>query len=278
MTEVVARGPGEQRVAEALDRMVAEGRPRLHRRWAPLLATGALGGLDVGVGILTLLAVQHETGSAMLAGLAFSIGFIALLLAHSELFTEGFLVPVAVVGAGEASVRDLLRMWAAVLVSNLAGGWVFTWLIMVGFPNLRATAIQDGSHFVNGHFTLQTFVLAPLAGGVITLMTRMQQGTDSMAGKMIAAIALAFVLAGLRLWHSILDSLVAFAGLHSGRAPYGYLDWLAWLGWTVLGNLVGGVGLTTLLRMVRSAPLLAERREQAQRRENGQAARSEGRP
>jgi hypothetical protein len=35
-----------------------------------------------------------------------------LLLGHSELFTEGFLVPVTVVAAGKARVVDLVRLWA----------------------------------------------------------------------------------------------------------------------------------------------------------------------
>ena len=39
------------------------------------------------------------------------------------------------------------------------------------------------------------------------------------------------------------------AGLQTGHAPCGYLDWL---GWAVLGNMVGGIGLVTLLRLVRS--------------------------
>lgn len=38
-----------------------------------------------------------------------------------------------------------------------------------------------------------------------------------------------------------------FAAFHAG-APFGYLDWLSVLGWAVLGNVVGGVGLVTLLR------------------------------
>lgn len=37
---------------------------------------------------------------------------------------------------------------------------------------------------------------------------------------------------------------------------------LRWLGWTLLGNLIGGIGLTTLLRLVRSTHLLAEWRPQ----------------
>ncbi|MFH9663376.1 formate/nitrite transporter family protein [Streptomyces sp. NPDC017248] len=252
----IMQGPGERRVAEAAERIVAEGRPRLHRTWTSLVATSLLGSIDVGVGVMTLLYVRHATGSELLAGLAFSVGLIALLLGHSELFTEGFLVPVATVIAGAATWTQLARLWTTVLGMNLIGGWVFTWLVMRAYPGLHPTAAAAGAHFVDGGYTLGTFCLAVLGGGVITLMTRMHHGTESMTGKIIASVATAFVLAGLGLWHSVLDSLVAFAGLHTGRTPYGYVDWLGWLGWAVLGNVVGGLLLTTALRLVRSAPML----------------------
>ncbi|QER87912.1 formate/nitrite transporter family protein [Streptomyces tendae] len=256
--EQIMQGPGERRVAEAAERMVAEGRPRLHRTWLALVATSLLGGIDVGVGVMTLLFVQHETGSDLLAGLAFSVGLIALLLGHSELFTEGFLVPVATVIAGAATWLGLLRMWATVLVMNLVGGWAFVWIVMRAFPDLHGTAAETGAKFVDGGYSLSTFCLAVLGGGVITLMTRMHQGTESMTGKIVASVSAAFVLAGLGLWHSVLDSLIAFAGLHAGGTSYGYGDWVVWLGWAVLGNVVGGLLLTTALRLVRSAPVLSE--------------------
>lgn len=63
-------------------------------------ATGLLGGVDVGTGVLAYFLVQHYTHNTLLAGVAFSVGFVALLLARSELFTENFLVPVVAVAAG----------------------------------------------------------------------------------------------------------------------------------------------------------------------------------
>ncbi|MFI1004690.1 formate/nitrite transporter family protein [Streptomyces galbus] len=254
----IMQGPGERRVAEAAERIVAEGRPRLHRTWTSLVATSLLGGIDVGVGVMVLLFVRHETGSELLAGLAFSTGLIALLLGHSELFTEGFLVPVATVVAGAATWLDLLRMWGTVLVMNLLGGWVFMWLVMRAFPELHGTAAASGATYVDGGYTLGTFCLAVLGGGVITLMTRMHHGSESMTGKITASVVTAFTLAGLGLWHSVLDSLIAFAGLHTGNATYGYPDWLTWLAWAVLGNVVGGLLLTTALRLIRSAPVLSD--------------------
>ena len=53
-----------------------------------------------GVGVFALLLVEHATDNSLLGALAFGIGFIALTLANSELFTENFLVPVAAVAAG----------------------------------------------------------------------------------------------------------------------------------------------------------------------------------
>jgi hypothetical protein len=80
---------------------------------------------------------------------------------------------------------------------------------------------------------------------------------------MAAAVAGAFLLAGLLMFHSILDSLLIFGALQSG-APFGYLDWLGWFGYTVTANIVGGLALVTLLRLIRSKDRLKEEREDAE--------------
>lgn len=252
--------PGEARVERSLDRIVEEGEPRLHRGWPALLATGALGGFDVATGVLALLGVLAATGSHLLAGLAFSIGLIALLLGHSELFTEGFLVPVTVLAAGRARTVDVLRLWGGTLVANLAGGWIITWLIITAFPELAPRAVAAGSYYIGLGVNPRSFCLAVLGGAVITLMTRMQHGTESVPARIVAAVAAGFLLAGMRLDHSILDSLLIFTALRAGRAPFGYLDWLGWLVWAVLGNVVGGIGLVTLLRLVRTRHQLQQKR------------------
>ncbi len=256
----------EDKVADALDRIVEEGTPRLHRPWLDLLATAVVAGMEVTLGVVALLVVKEATGSQLLGGIAFSFGFVALLLGHSELFTEGFLVPVTVVAAKAATVRDLARFWVGSAAGNLVGGWVMAWFAMRAYPDLHKTAISSAKLFLNYGIGLRSFALAVLAGSAITLMTRMQNGTDSMPVRVFVSVFTGFVLAGLGLAHSILESVLMFCALHTGHAPFGYLDWLGWFGWTVLGNVVGGVGLVTLLRLVRSRDLLA-----AHRAENDQA-------
>lgn len=134
------------------------------------------------------------------------------------------------------------------------------WLVMGAYPDLHAQTIESASHFVLAPLSRETFSLALLAGAAITLMTRMQHGTDSMPAKIVAAVAGAFLLVGLEMFHSILDSLLAFGALHTGEAPFGYLDWARWFSWVLAGNALGGFGLVTLLRLVRSKERIQQER------------------
>ena len=253
--------PIEDELEEAFNRMVDEGSQRLHRTWREVLVTGFFGGTEVAMGVLAYLSVLAETHNQLLAGVAFSIGFLALLLGRSELFTEGFLVPVTTVAAKRASIAQLFKLWGGTLVANLVGGWVIMWLIMAAFPKLHDQTLESASHFVTAPLSVQSFSLAVLGGMAITLMTRMQHGTDSIPGKIAAAVAGAFLLAGLQLFHSILDSLLIFGALATGDAPFGYGDWLGWFAYTVVGNALGGLVLVTLLRLLRSKERLKDERD-----------------
>ena len=252
--------PVEDELQESFDSTVTEGAERLHRTLRAMIITGIFGGLEIGLGVLAYLAVLHETGSHLLAGLAFGIGFVALLLAHSELFTENFLMPVAAVVAREGSLPQLLKLWGVTLVANLVGGWLFMWLVVLAFPEWAVTLTSSAQHYVDSPLTLQTAALAVLGGSTITLMTRMQQGTESDVARIIAAFAGGFLLAGLSMFHSILDSLLIFGAIHLGSGIT-YLDWLGWFGYTLVLNMVGGIVLVTALRLLRTKELLLERRD-----------------
>lgn len=248
MAEAAEAQSGGQELTETFLRTVSEGEHRLTRSWPGLLATGVVGGLDVGLGILGLLLVKEATGSSLLAGLAFGIGFMALTLAQSELFTENFLVPVMAVTARRASIGQLLRLWFGTAVMNLAGGWIMTGLIMAGQPKLRATAVEIATEYAR--FPVgRAFALAILGGLVITLMTWMERSTESVPAKLAAAVAAAFLLVAGSLNHAIVVSLLSFAALHAG-APFGYAHWLAVAGLATVGNMIGGLGLVTMVRLV----------------------------
>ncbi|MEO9138526.1 MAG: formate/nitrite transporter family protein [Jatrophihabitans sp.] len=249
----------EDEIEDAFERLVDEGETRLERPLFAMIATGLLGGIDVGTGVIAYLLVKHATHSPLLAGLAFSIGFVALLLARSELFTENFLVPVTALIAGKGSAVKLGRLWSITLITNLIGGWLMALLVVVGMPELKSTIVETGAHYAALGVSARSFALAVLAGAVITLMTRMQHATDSLGVQIVPALLFGALLAGGQLFHCVLDSLFMFAALIAG-APFGYLDWFSALGWSALGNIVGGVGLVTAIRLLRVPHRVADER------------------
>lgn len=239
----------EAALQSTFETTVHEGEERLTRTWPALLATGAVGGIDVSAGVLALLLVEQATGSRMAAALAFGVGFVWLALANSELFTENFLVPIFALVVGRTTLLSLFRLWAGTLVTNLLGGWVMMDIVMLALPSLHPVAITLGNTFVGEGISASSLGSAVLGGAIITLMTWMQRGTPSVTGKLAAAVSAAFLLAAGHLNHAIVASLEMFAALHAG-ASFSYLTWLQLLGWYSLGNLIGGVGLVTILRLV----------------------------
>jgi len=254
--------PVEDEINESFEAVVEEGAERLQRTMRVVLATGFAGGLEIGLGVMGYLAVLHATGDHLLAGLAFGVGLIAIYLAHSELFTENFLMPIVALIGGEGTPWQLVRLWGGTLLSNLLGGWVFMWIVVTAFPQWHPVLEESARHYIDAPFGLTSIALAVLGGSTITLVTRMQQGTDSDPAKIVAAVIGGFLLSGLQLFHSILDSLLVFGAIQAGSAiTYG--QWLGWFGYTLLFNVVGGVLLVTALRIVRSADLLRGRRRDA---------------
>jgi formate/nitrite transporter FocA (FNT family) len=221
---------------------------RLRRSWTNLAATGLVGGFDIGLGVLALLVVEEATGSRILGALAFGIGFVALTLGRSELFTENFLVPVTAVVGGKGRTRDLVRLWGTTLVTNLLGGWLVSALIMGALPRLAETAVRSGEFYSDLGIGWMSFSLGLIGGAAITLMTWMERGSGTELGRLVSVFSIAFLLAAGPINHVIVLSIEMFTAFQVG-APFSYLDWAAVAGWAALANLAGGLLIVTLLRL-----------------------------
>ncbi len=248
-TDEPARDDAEER-ERTFERSIVAGHERLTRTLPVMITTGIVGGFDVGLGITAEFLVIEGTGSRVLGALAFTIGFIALTLARSELFTEDFLVPVTtVVTHDNVGLPSLLRLWITTLVANLAGGYVFMVLAVAALPRIGPLLAGQGRHVIDAGIGTEALASAVLGGFAITLMTWMERGTEAIVGKLAAAVSASFVLAVGPLNHSIVGSLELFGALIHG-ADFGYADWAGALGWAVLGNIAGGLGLVTVIRLV----------------------------
>lgn len=249
----------EEELHEEFEATVAEGEERLTRTLRAQVVTGLYGGIDVGLGIMAMLAVKDATGNTLLSGLAFGIGLIALRLAHSELFTENFLVPVNAVLAAHGTVMQLLKLWVTALLTNLAGGWLFMWLVVAAFPDYLDTLNSIASEYVFAGVSTETIALSLLAGSTITLMTRMSQGVTSDVMTAVIGLIGGLLVVGLGMHHGALASIVVFGAMHAG-ADISVWQWFGWLWWVTALNIIGGLVIMTAPRIVRTWELVRDER------------------
>lgn len=248
-------------LSHALTASVNEGVYRLRRGWPSLLATGFVGGLDVSVGVYAAFLVLSNGGGEILAAFAFSFGFIALTMAGSELFTENFLLPITAVATDKGTLRQVGRLWVGTAVMNLVGGALMVALMLTAFPELGGVALDKGTPFVESGPGLALFLSAVLAGIIITLMTWMHVGT-SVGPRIVASVGAGFLLHYGGLAHVVVASLEIFAAIGAG-APFGLVEWLPLVVVMAFGNMLGGIGLVTMVRLVQ----VGQQRVERQRRE-----------
>jgi formate/nitrite transporter FocA (FNT family) len=110
------------------------GEKEIQRPAAALLLSALAAGLVMGFSFLAsafaseLVSPEHRRAAA---AAAYPLGFIFVIMARSELFTENTLVPV--VPFLEYRDREhfvkLVRIWGLLLFGNLAGALVFGWAL-----------------------------------------------------------------------------------------------------------------------------------------------------
>jgi formate/nitrite transporter FocA (FNT family) len=234
---------------------VVKGGERLNRKWPELIITGLFGGVDVGLGILAMMLVKQATGSDILAGMAFGVGLLALKLAHSELFTEEFLLPLNAVIAGQGTWMQVLRLWAVTLVTNLLGGLAFMAIVVVGLPDYHQTLIDSAVGYIDQPSLPVMIALAVLAGTTITLSTRMQQGSTNDVVTAITCMISGLLVIGLGMLHGALNAIVIFGAMLAG-AEISVVDFVEWFAIVIPCNMLGGLLIISVPRLGRTLRVL----------------------
>jgi formate/nitrite transporter FocA (FNT family) len=234
---------------EIYRRTEEEGRRRLSRPPLELAATAFVAGLDVVFGIVALGIATHEAGP--LAGaVAFGVAFVFVVVGRSELFTENFLVPIAGIERGNrGSWLKLAELWTFSPVLNLAGGIALVLIVTTHgvLPDGTGDALVEVAQTLDENSAAAAFFSAVAAGALITLMTWLVEGAESMMVRIVTAWTVGALLALGTLNHVIVVTLELIAGIRYG-ADVGYGDVAANAGIAAAGNLLGGVVFVTLTR------------------------------
>ncbi|HEU4629084.1 MAG TPA: formate/nitrite transporter family protein [Gemmatimonadaceae bacterium] len=223
-------------------------RPADELAWSALGAGLTMGFSFVAAAYLASLAPEHLKHAASAAG--YPLGFIFVVLARSQLFTENTLDPVIPL-LHERSMRMLrrtLRLWAIVLAGNMVGAVIFGVVAArtVMLPEtLRASLHTVATTSTEGGFWLVAYK-AIFGGWLVALMAWLIASTR-LTGAQIALVWLTTApIAAFGFRHSIAGAVEAFYLAAAGSATWGAMVG-AFIVPAVLGNVVGGVTLVALL-------------------------------
>ena len=241
---------------EIYERTRREGQRRLSRPLLELASTAFVAGVDVVFGLVayaaTIAAATPHLGAdlaRLLGSLAFGISFVFIVVGRSELFTENFLVPIAGLEQNRRSRFKLAELWLVSPILNVLGA---TTLILVltahgVLPYGCGTAFRELVAHYDTLSARTAFLSAVGAGALITLMTWLVEGSESMWIRVVSGWIGGTLLALATLDHVIIDTVAwIFSLRYGGTAGVGDLvqNFFVAAG----GNFVGGVAFVTLTR------------------------------
>ncbi len=239
------------------------GRHELHRPIISLWWSGLAAGLSIGLSVLGQALLAHylpdAAWSVVVAKLGYSFGFLLVIMAGQQLFTESTLTAVAPLLAQPGSRHFLLlsRLWTVVLAANIVGASCFAWFI--GLPSFLPAGVADEITTISRHaldvapvaLLLRGFAAGFLIATLVWILARAQGGHVLLIVLITWFVAMgdfAHVVAG-----SVEAAWLVLAGERSlPQAVFGYI--LP----TLIGNVVGGTGLFALLTYAQIAEEMKE--------------------
>jgi formate/nitrite transporter FocA (FNT family) len=244
---------------EIWDEAVDEGERRVGRTPAAIASTGFVGGVDVMLGVLAMAATSGALtalvgeGPAHVAGsLVFGVGFVFLIVGRGELFTENFLIPVGSVLAGRAGKGSVLRLWGLTFLANYAGialaALILTRPGVLDAETLKAAGPVADTLALRG--AVSATLSAVIAGATMTLLTWLTHAAERDSARILVALVIGFVIAVPAMNHAVVSfGELLMAGFAHTTAVSTW-DVIRTLLCAILGNIVGGMGLVTLNRLV----------------------------
>ena len=229
-----------------------EGVHELERKTSSLAWSGLAAGMSMGFSFLSqMLLRQHLPDTSwrpLLTKLGYAVGFLIVILGRQQLFTENTLTVILPLLLHKTArvLRAVLRLWATVLLANLAGAFAFAFVLArtsAVDPAMRPTLERIATEAISQPF-MTLMLRGVFAGWLIALMVWLLPAAESAR---IWVIVLITYLIGLGDFpHIIAGAIEAFyIGIIGVR---GWLDVLGGYALpTLIGNTIGGVALVAVL-------------------------------
>jgi formate/nitrite transporter FocA (FNT family) len=180
--------------------------------------------------------------------LGYSVGFLIVILARQQLFTEITLTAVLPVLAAPSwpKLRALGRLWSVVFAANMVGTALFAWASVSGLffsEELRTGMLSVARELAELTFG-QAFWRGIVAGWMIATLVWVLPSAE--VARLGVIVVITYLIALFELAHVVAGSMEVFMLVFQGELGLGQ-GVLGFILPMLVGNVVGGSALFALL-------------------------------
>ncbi|MDM8190050.1 hypothetical protein EVS84_05350 [Pseudomonas koreensis] len=216
--------------------------------WWSALAAGLTMGLSLmGMGLLNSRLPDGDEFK-VIASFGYCAGFLAVILARQQLFTENTLTAVLPVMTKPTlkNFLRLIRLWTVVLVGNLCGTILVAYVMLELpiFDSKTDVAFLEIGRKVMEHSASQMFAKGIVSGWMIATMVWMIPSMES--AKMWIIILITYFMALGDFTHIVVGSAEVSYLVFAGELPWSDF-WAVFAAPTLAGNIIGGSFIFALI-------------------------------
>lgn len=229
-----------------------EGEKELERDVWALLWSAIAAGLSMSASLMAKgifhAELGHFSGSMLIESIGYTFGFIIVIMAHQQLFTENTITPVLSVMQKPTAnnLYLLLRLWAVVLLGNLIGTAIAAWAFgyMPVFDPSIKHAFHDIGMKVMENTPTQMFAKAVVSGWIVATMVWMLPSAGN--AKILVILLMTWLIAVADTTHIVVGTIEVLYLVFTGGLPWQSFIWPFAIP-TLLGNICGGTFIFALL-------------------------------
>ncbi|SFQ95065.1 Formate/nitrite transporter FocA, FNT family [Enterobacter sp. kpr-6] len=229
-----------------------DGEKEMERDAMALLWSAIAAGLSMGASLLAkgIFHVQLEgiPGGFVLENLGYTFGFIIVIMARQQLFTENTVTAVLPFMHNPTFSNGglLLRLWGVVLLGNLIGTAIAAWAFeyMPIFDEETRDAFVKIGMEVMKNTPSEMFANAIISGWLVATMVWMFPSAG--AAKIVVIILMTWLIALADTTHIVVGAVEIFYLVFNGNLHWSEFLWPFALP-TLAGNICGGTFIFALL-------------------------------
>ncbi|MCE5977567.1 formate/nitrite transporter family protein [Pseudomonas sp. JR33AA] len=229
-----------------------QGDQELERTLAALWWSALAAGLSMGLSLMAMglfyARLPQGDGAQVVASIGYSAGFLAVILARQQLFTENTLTAVLPVMTAPtlANFGRLLRLWGVVLLGNLAGTLLVAWVMLELpiFDSKTDVAFLEVGRKVMKNDVSQMFAKGIVSGWMIATMVWMIPSMER--AKIWIILMITYLMALGDFTHIVVGSVEVSYLVWAGDETWSRF-WLEFALPTLAGNIIGGSFIFALI-------------------------------